>query len=536
MASPRVIAGTSIAVTVAIGAVLWFLRQGVQSPFELPAYRHQLLFQDFYVLGPFLAILAAALLVPVRAAGLRLARWCGERPLPAAALATALLALGAHLVFRARPLVMDEVTVLFQSESFAAGALSGQLPPALIDWLVPGFFRERFFRLALEDGQIASAFWPGFALLLTPFTALGVPWVLNPLLGGATVLVMHRLALVLLGSRESAGLAVLLTVASAVVAINGMTYYAMPAHLLANGIFALLLLSPTPGRAALAGLLGSLALVLHNPVPHLLFALPWVAWLAWRADRWRLLPALFAGYAPLCLLLGVGWSMYLAQLEHGSAQPGAVFLQRLQTVRGWTSSTGLASHLFDLFKLWLWAVPALLVLAAVGAWERRGDAGAWRVLGASALLTYFGYFLVQFDQGHGWGFRYFHSAWLALPLFAVAALARPERQALAGYAAGCALLSLAVLLPFRALQAEHYSDRHHAQAPTALGDARIVIVNPRTGYYNWDLVHNDPFLRGPRITMISRGAERDREMMARHFPQYRLLGEDPRGSVWGEPR
>ncbi|HET9404587.1 MAG TPA: hypothetical protein VFO57_08395, partial [Burkholderiales bacterium] len=204
-------------------------------------------------------------------------------------------------------------------------------------------------------------------------------------------------------------------------------------------------------------------------------------------------------------------------------------------VLGWTSSTGLSVHLLDLAKLWLWAVPALLVCALLGARRLREDRGIWLALAGSALLTYFVYFVVRFDQGHGWGFRYFHSAWLVLPLFAVRALATPGREPLAGYLAGCALLSLVVLTGFRALQVEQFVARHLSQLPVAAsGKARVRIVNTANGYYAWDLIQNDPFLRGP-ITLGSRGAQADAAMMAARFPQHEQLSEDRRGSVWGTP-
>ena len=68
-----------------------------------------------------------------------------------------------------------------------------------------------------------------------------------------------------------------------------------------------------------------------------------------------------------------------------------------------------------------------MILAVVGALRWRRDA-LCRLLTASALLTLFGYFLVPVDQGHGWGYRYFHSAWMALPLLATAALFRPATK------------------------------------------------------------------------------------------------------------
>lgn len=535
----------SLAVCAVIALALARQRAGVESPFEIPVYRHLILFQDFYVIIPFMAVLAAALLAPVRAAGIRLAHWCGSRAWLVVAATTVALAFGSHAVYHVHPLSLDEYAVVFQSRIFAEGKLTGWFPPPLIDWLVPKFFQGRFLTLDRESGAVATVYWPGFALLLTPFSALGAPWLLNPILGGASVLVMHRLGLALFHSTERAGLVVLLTLASPAVTINALSYYSMPAHFLANALFLLLLLPATAGRAFAAGIVGSVALVLHNPVPHLAFALPWMAWLAFQPGRWKLLGALAAGYLPVSLALGWGWAIFLHHIGSPAglgelATPGgaaATFMNRLGSVLGWTSSTGLSVHLLDLAKLWLWSVPALLVCALLGVQRLREDRGIWLALAGSALLTYFAYFVVRFDQGHGWGFRYFHSAWLVLPLFAVRAIAAPGRGHLAGYLAGCALLSLVVLTGFRALQVEQFVARHLSQLPVAAtGEARVRIVNPTNGYYAWDLIQNDPFLRGRVTTLVMRSADADRAMMARMFPQYHLLSEDRRGSVWGIAR
>src|SRR6185369_13618133 len=97
---------------------------------------------------------------------------------------------------------------------FAAGKMTGQYPPGLLDWLVPGIFRERFIAVSPDTGHIAAVYWPGFSALLAPFSLLGTPWLLNPLIGAATLVVAYRLAIELFGNREHAGLAMLLTAAS----------------------------------------------------------------------------------------------------------------------------------------------------------------------------------------------------------------------------------------------------------------------------------------------------------------------------------
>lgn len=552
--SPQVwrVAGASIALTLVLALALDYRKGNAWNPFELPIYSHLLLFQDYYAIVPFAGILLLALFAPIGELGALAASWCGRNVRVVALLTTAALAAGTHAVYHTHELSLDEHSVVFQSRIFAAGHLSGFFPPDLMDWLIPRFFQGKFLIGSPVTGKVTSIYWPGFALLLTPFTALGVPWLLNPLIGGCTVLAMHRLALKLFGNAESAGYVVLLTLASPAVSINAISYYAMPAHLLASALFTLLLLTPTPGRALLAGLVGSVALVLHNPVPHTLFALPWIVWLALRADRVRLVSALILGYLPLCLLLGAGWVLFLGTLGGQASPDGAAtqtaqaVIDRLGVIIATPPGVGLISRILDLGKLWLWAVPALVTVAALGAWQRRRDRGRWLLIGASGVLTYFGYYVVPFDQGHGWGFRYFHSAWLVLPLFAASALREsdaphaadpaPARGRLSGYIAACALLSIALLTSFRALQVEHFISRHLHQLPVAAsGETRVVIIDAFRSYYGWDLVQNDPFLRQRVTVFISRGRERDLAMMEKSFPDYRLLSSDRRGWVWGIP-
>ncbi len=536
------IAVTVVALSAYIALTLGWLRSGARDPFNFPIFRHLIFYQDYYALLPFIAILALALLAPVRALGVQAALFCGRHPSVVALLATAAMAAGTRVVYHTHPLSMDEYSVLFQSVIFSEGHLTGQLPPALYHWLAPPWQHGQFVRIS-PSGVAVSGYWPGFSLFLTPFTALGAPWLLNPLIGGATILVMHRLALALFDDIESAGYVVLLTVGSPAITINALSLYSMPAHLLANAIFTLMLLRPSPGRALLAGVTGSIALVLHNPAPHLLYALPWFLWLACRTDRLKVLGALVAGYLPLCLLLGWGWAFFLESLSSKAAVTNLVtpagaaelLLDKIRSFVGWTSETGYGGQIYGLAKLWIWAVPGLLALAVLGAWRLSRQSGVWLAMTGSALLTYLAYFMLPFDQGHGWGFRYFHSAWLVLPLLAVGALRiKDGRTALQSYLAGSAVLSFSILTTLYALQVENFIARHLAQVPTTKqGSARVVILNQRTGYYTWDLAQNDPFLRNPVVMLYSRSPQIDREMMARVFPQYQLLGSDRRGAVWG---
>jgi hypothetical protein len=474
--------------------------------------------------------------------------WLGKHPIAIAVGAGVVLCAGSLLIYENHPLSMDEYAQLFQSEIFAQGRLTGQFPVPLLDWLIPPYFQNQFLVVSRPTGALISGYWPSFALLLTPFTKLGISWACNPVISALTLVVIHRLALGLFHSEESAGLAVLLTLASPVFFANGISYYSMSAHLLANGVYALLLLQPTSRRALLAGIVGSVALTLHNPVPHLLFAIPWIFWLAARRGGMRPLIWLIVGYAPLCALLGLGWFWLSSGLSHAGAASSGGFgaqadnLQQIANIFALPSATLLLARTIGIAKIWLWAVPGLMILAGVGAWRWRGNS-ACRVLAASALLTLIGYYFVPADQGHGWGFRYFHSAWVALPLLAAASFSRPpdgeQRSGLfenietRTLVVACALLTLVLGVGLRAAQIRGFMTMDIQQVPAYAGtERRVVLIDASHSFYGQDLVQNDPWLRGNMIRMLSHGEAADAAMMQDHFPDMHRVYQDSHGSVW----
>ena len=556
---PSVVGQCAIALFTTIAIIAWqlHLRAGVIDPTAVPIFYRLFLFEDYPAALLTLLVLLLALVPGMQELAARVARLTGGHPVVASVAIAALLAAGAFWVYRAQPLAMDESAPYLQAQIFAQGALVGQLPPTLLDWLVFPPFQDYFIHVSHVTGEIASAYWPGFAMLLTPFVVLGVPWLCNPLLGGLAALIIHRLTLELSGSRTAAGAAMLFTAGSAAFVVNAISFYSMTAHLLCNALFALLLLRPSQLRALAAGFVGGLALNLHNPIPHMLFALPWLAWLAAGGTRRRLLPALLVGYLPWVTIVGFGWHDLLQSLVEGGpavagATPGGLraALATLSGVLGLPGGKQLMDRSMGLAKLWLWAAPALVLVAGVGGWRNRQDARV-RLLAASAVLTFVGYLFVPLSQGHGWGFRYFHSSWFVLPVLAALVVTMPDTRDLArltrtgstaepsglgGFALAAALWSMLLLVPFFMLQVQAFVDQHLAQLPgTDRGTARVLIVNPMAGYYAQDLVQNDPFLSADQIRMVTHGRAQDEEMMARNFPQLVLLSSDHRGSVWGTP-
>jgi hypothetical protein len=552
-AGPRTLLLVGALVTIAI--LLWTLQlRLVGNTFGLaPSFFVLFAYQDYPGSVWALVILAGALLgyryLPARS----LVQWSGDHPFTISITTGALLALGTLVVYHNHPLAMDEYAAYFQSRAFAAGQLQGKFPAPLLDWLIPRGFQDYFLNVSRVTGSVAEAYWPGFALLLTPFMWAGVPWLCNPVLSALTLLVIYRLALEMFGDREAAGFALLLTIASPVIFANGISYYSMPAHLLANSVFSLLLIRPTPLRAAAAGVVGSLALALHNPVPHMLFAAPWLVWIATRQGGMRVLAALIAGYLPLCALLGLGWFLFSGHLLREGLMSLTLPVAPLHRLRSmleifsFPSATVVLARLIGVAKTWVWAVPGLMILAATGAVRWRDDLSC-RLFAASALLTVFGYFLVPVDQGHGWGYRYFHSAWMALPLLATAAVFRPARangearpSALfedaetESFVAACILLTFVFGVGFRAWQLQDFMARDISQVPQYKGtEWRVVVLDCRLSFYGADLVQNDPWLRGTEVRMYSHGAAADEQMMLRYFPELHRVYADRYGTVWSK--
>jgi hypothetical protein len=495
--------------------------------------------EDLAALMWMLLTLAALMLVPAWPGARRFAAAVASRPWTVCLLTAAALSASSLLVYQAHPLSMDEYAQVFQSQVFASGHLTGRFPLDVMNWLIPPQFQNIFLRVSPATGAVVSAYWPSFALLLAPFSWLGIPWACNPVLSALTIAAVRKLALALFGSLEAAGIAMLLTLASPVFFADGISFYTMTAHMLLNCVFMLLLLAPTPWRLFLAGAVGAVALTLHNSLPHTLFALPWIVWLAVRGTNVRGLACLAAGYLSLGLPLLVGWAWFSYELMHqGVAAASADQVKTLGSLLTWPTFQTLLSRLMGMAKVWIWAVPGLPLLACIGAWRRRGDLHCL-LLAASAVLTFAGYLFFRPDQGHGWGFRYFHSAWMTLPLLAAGALARRQDDGerdlgpLVAMVTAAALLSLVVGVGVRAAQIGDYMATSLRQLPAYEGlEPRVVLINPRTTAYGGDLVQNDPFLRGDVIRLFIQQPDEVAATMHRLRPGFHRVYSDKHGEVW----
>jgi hypothetical protein len=305
----------------------------------------------------------------------------------------------------------------------------------------------------------------------------------------------------------------------------------MQAHLTANLLFAWLLLKPTCARSFAAGLVGALALLLHNPVPHLLFAAPWlIAFALDERTRRRLLP-LALGYAP-AVAVGLGWAWLRGDIV--PAAHSAAIGATLRSVFTLPDADILNMRLAAAAKMWVWAVPCLFYFAFLG-YVRARDNRHVRLLMLSAVGTYVGYLFVHFDQGHGWGYRYFHSAWGVVPILAACALTGREDtgRGLVTFAGGAAVLSLLILVPFQLTQIDEFITRHLAMVPAAKRPGgNVYFIDFRGGYYLADMIQMDPLLRSEDLYLATRGSELDERLVKNNWPRAVPCGNAPGVVQW----
>jgi hypothetical protein len=345
----------------------------------------------------------------------------------------------------------------------------------------------------------------------------------NPLCAGGSVLLVAALARKLRPNEPSAPLvAVLALVTSAQFLVTSGSQYTMPAHLLANLAWTWLVLRDDKASILAAAVLGGLALGLHNPFPHALYAIPFFwRWLARREY------ARFAITTVIYLAFSYAWLSWL-RMERGG-EPGAggglLSLFAIPGLQGWRL-TGM-----NLALLFTWQAPVVGLLLVVAYVREQLLGDTEKDLARGVLLTFLFYILYGSSQGHGWGYRYIYGTLGSVALLAAAMTptlreALGARRARALAATGFAL-SLAVVA-LRVVQVEHFAGPFaEASAYVASLDADVVAVESGAVWYGRDLVRNDAVLTRPVIVngsmLNGRGWE---ALRTRYGSRLLLVGAD----------
>ncbi len=164
----------------------------------------------------------------------------------------------------------------------------------------------------------------------------------------------------------------------------------------------------------------------------------------------------------------------------------------------------------DLLLVLGWSCLATPLLAVVGFRRIFREQPIVQDAALSCLLTFGFYYFFYLDQGHGWGYRYFHGTLACLVIVAVAgwrALAEKiEPRRLRNFMVAGVAASLLIQLPLRCYQAETFI-RPFARASEMIHSTpvQVVALDPHDAWYSADLIRNGPFLeKSPVVAALVR--------------------------------
>jgi hypothetical protein len=452
--------------------------------------------------------------------------------LPLALAVLPLFALGTVLVVGVIPIAADELVPIFQARLFASFEAVAHYDPLLLDAAIPPV-SQGVFVLVSPQGDAMSVYFPGQALLLTPFVWLGVPWLIGPVFGALGVYLIGRLGTTLI-NRTAGVFAMILALASGQFVMTALTPFPEGVHLTLSVAFLWLIVLGRPHHFLLAGLVGGLALALKNPFPHVLIALPWVLWLLVDSVRRRNLVPLIAGYVPGLVVIAA-WLVLQNQLTPPSFHDeGGFWISKLGDIVELPTLFTVLVRFLEVVSAWSWSAPGLLVLAVIG-WLRTDDQRV-KLLGASFCITVVGYLFFPDQQGLGYGARYFHPAWGALPILGAAALIGLRNLRLTRFVFAAAVLSLVLVLPLHMFYG-HLLNERRAEPLMALAapgvDLYFVRFQGRNGVSETVLAND---LAGTdEVVLVSQGDARDQQVVDRWFRGSRLVTKNEWGAGYARP-
>ena len=398
-----------------------------------------------------------------------------------------------HWVMHGFALSMDEFNTGFEATILAGGNI---FAPVRDEWTAFVLaIKPVFVVWRGDDHTWYSGYVPVYAALRAVMRLAHVENWLNPLCAGASVVLVDAIARRIRPADERAPLiAAVALISSAQFLVTSATQYTMPAHLAANLAWVWLVLRDDKPSWVGAALLGGLALGLHNPFPHALFAAPFF-WRWLRRREYVRLALTMVVYIAFALL----WLAWLRMERSGAPGSGGMLaLFSVPRLENWRVNG------MNLALMLTWQAPIVALLLPLAYLGERRLSVTEKDFARGIMLTFLFYVLYGSTQGHGWGYRYIYGVLGSVALLTVPAMRmlaeqvgvwRAERL----FVAGCAL-SLVALVPLRLWQAERFVRPFEAAAAhLAAVDADVVAVETGEVWYGRDLVRNDPALSRPVI-------------------------------------
>jgi hypothetical protein len=397
-------------------------------------------------------------------------------------------------LFRFRfPLSLDEYCNYLQSFLFSKGRLFGQLPQSLISERASVL---NHFLISNDSGRWYSPYLPVYSGMLSFFTVVDV---------GLGPLVFHLLTLLGLWrllttvckfDTKAARITLLLVSTSPQLFVTPLTLYSSVGHLCVNTWWLVCLKSHSKLHIVACAVIGSLALGLHQPHVHLLFASPFLMCLL--IDKYYTKFALLIVAYAVAAVLGLN---YWGDIGKDVSSIGVNFFDLpsgrtlgIQLIYCWYLCSWLALPCIPLF---FWAVrhvfrkPKLDFIT--------------QCIFCSLVHAGFYIFFVP-DQGHGWGYRYMYPALVSVFVvcgYAIDKLFYSEyKYQLLYFISAGSLITLFLLLPIRIFQASSLI-RTQSQMYYLLADLglKYVVLDTNAVWYGGDLIRNEFFEDGRSVVM-----------------------------------
>lgn len=465
----------------------------------------------------------------------------------------------AVLVFDRVPHVPDAVSYLFQARYFSEGLLYLPAPP------MPEAFE--FEKLYTDGLKWWGYGFPGWPAVLALGVLAGVPWAVNPVLGGVTILLAHRLVRMHYGDGSAA-------VTAGLLALSPWLLFMSASHLAhplsaVLGLVALIAVSHAvrteerrPGIALVAGVfLG--ALLLTRPLEAILVGGGIGLWLLTSLGlrAWRPLLAIGVGGGAVGALIfpynrALTGSPLRTPHEVWASErwyPGADRLGFGGDVGnlGWTHLDPLPGHgLPDVlinfhqnvflvnFELFGWIFGSLLFVLLFLLWRR------WvppdRLFIAVAGVVCVGHAVYWFGGGPDIGARYWYQTLVPLALLTVRGIqetarrlrissggsgreSRGARPRLGAFVATAVAVGALTVVPWRALGKYHdYRGMNdHVERlveDRGITDALVIVRETSEFDYPRAFILNPPTLASDGNIYARELESRAREVLERHFP------------------
>jgi hypothetical protein len=337
---------------------------------------------------------------------LRLTRSIHPVGLLALAASLAFVAWIARVQYNGQPHIYDASAYFWAARLYASGHLWAAIPPAHDRF--PGPFMLDF------AGKRFTQYPPGTSLILAPGIALGVPWLVEPLLGTLALLAIGLIS-ARLYDRRVATLTVLLGTLSPFYSYLAASYlsHAVALFFLAWGFWALLRFAQGGAgwNLPLAAALFGMAQLTRDQVALAFMAIALVgtltlSWRQLRWDWWRwLVPGLYAlAVALVFAFLNLEYNVLLTGTvqisprllffpgDHWGFGQGVGFYGQHTLAAGFANLDELLTSLA--ITLYGWPFYLTLALLCVPFLTRRAVSADWLMLTGAALLiaAYVGYF------------------------------------------------------------------------------------------------------------------------------------------------